>query len=129
MYRLDTPTPWTSTTAGAPGGGRGAAARGDVRQPLDHRPPAAGAVGAGDGRDPVEYGLGKVESTAAAVLVVSDFHMADGSAGGDDFLDSHLHRDEEVGVETGFFPPGESRAGLFAAVVTFALDRVRRAGG
>lgn len=83
----------------------------------------------GDGRDPVAHGLGKVESTAEAVLVISDFHMADGSAGGDDFLDSHLHRDDEVGVETGFFPPGESRAGLFAAVVTFALDRVRRAGG
>ncbi len=82
-----------------------------------------------DGRDPVEHGVGKVESAAEAVLVVSDFHMADGSAGGDDFLDSHLHRDEDVGVETGFFPPGESRAGLFAAVVTFALGRVRHAGG
>jgi Calcineurin-like phosphoesterase len=85
--------------------------------------------GPDDDRDPVEHGLGKQEGEASAALFVSDFHMADGSAGGDDFLDSHLRRDDEVGVETGFFPPGESRAGLFAAVVTLALDRVRRAGG
>jgi len=77
-----------------------------------------------DDRDPVEHHLGKLESPATAVLVVSDFHMADGSAGGDDFLDSHLHRDADTGLQTGYFPAGESRAGLFAAVVTFALDRV-----
>jgi hypothetical protein len=82
-----------------------------------------------DDRDPVELGLGKIESTSEAVLVLSDFHMADGSTGGDDFLDSHLHRDEELDIETGFFPPGRSQAELFAAVVTFALDRVRQAGG
>ena len=86
--------------------------------------------GPDDDRDPVEHGLGKQESEAAAVLFVSDFHMADGSAGGDDFLDSHLHRDEDLGLMTGFFPPGGSRAGLFASVVTFALERVaRRAAG
>jgi hypothetical protein len=82
-----------------------------------------------DNRDPVELGLGKVESTTEAVLVLSDFHMADGSTGGDDFLDSHLHRDEELDIETGFFPPGQSRAELFAEVATFALDRVRQASG
>ncbi len=82
-----------------------------------------------DGRDPVEHGLGRLESTAPAVLVLSDFHMADGGAGGDDFLDSHLRHDEELGLETGFFPAGESRARLVASVVTWALARVRRAGG
>lgn len=84
----------------------------------DHHP--------GDGRDPVEHGLDKQASEATAALIVSDFHLADGSAGGDDFLDSHLHRDEELGLQTGFFPPGESRAGLFAVVATYALERVRR---
>jgi UDP-2,3-diacylglucosamine pyrophosphatase LpxH len=77
-----------------------------------------------DERDPVEHDRGKLESTAVAALLVSDFHMADGSAGGDDFLDSHLHCDEELEIETGFFPPGQSRGRLFASVVTFALQRV-----
>ncbi len=76
-----------------------------------------------DDRDRVEHDLGKAESSCPAALIVSDFHMADGSAGGDDFLDSHLHRDEELDLETGFFPPGQSRGRLFGAVATFALQR------
>src|SRR4051812_46516524 len=43
-----------------------------------------------DERDPVAHGLGRCEGRARAALIVSDFHMADGTAGGDDFLDSHL---------------------------------------
>jgi UDP-2,3-diacylglucosamine pyrophosphatase LpxH len=80
-----------------------------------------------DGADPVEKDIGKQEGNAAAALFLSDFHMADGTAGGDDFLESHLAADDTVGgLYTGFFPPGESRAGLFAAVLAFARERVGR---
>jgi hypothetical protein len=48
---------------------------------------------------------------------------------GDDFLESHLHLDEELGLYTGFSPSGGSRARLFASVLTFALDRVARVFG
>ncbi len=80
--------------------------------------------------DPVAHGRGLVEGQAPAALFLSDFHMADGSAGGDDFLESHLHQEEEFnGLYTGFFPPGDSRARLVLSVFTFALRRVAcRAG-
>lgn len=81
-----------------------------------------------DERDPVENDLGKQEGSGTAALILSDFHVADGSTGGDDFLDSHLHRDEQLGFQVGFFPPGQSRARLVAAVMTFALQRVRQVG-
>jgi UDP-2,3-diacylglucosamine pyrophosphatase LpxH len=75
--------------------------------------------------DPVGTGRGRVEGRGAAALFVSDLHMADGSAGGDDFLESHLRAEEEFGgLYAGFFPPGESRAGLFVSALTFALRRV-----
>jgi UDP-2,3-diacylglucosamine pyrophosphatase LpxH len=75
--------------------------------------------------DPVAHGRGLVEGQAAAALFLSDFHMADGTAGGDDFLESHLHVEEEYGdLYTGFFPPGDSRARLFLSVLTFAFRRV-----
>lgn len=80
--------------------------------------------------DPVAVGRGQVEGQGSAALFVSDFHMADGTAGGDDFLESHLHPEEEYGgLYTGYFPPGESRAGLFASVLTFALGRIGQAAG
>src|SRR5690349_20969017 len=64
-----------------------------------------------DENDPVAVGKGKLEGQAKAALFISDFHMADGTAGGDDFLESHLHPEKDVGgLYTGFFPPGESRA-------------------
>ena len=41
---------------------------------------------------------------------------------GDDFLERHLHQEEEFdGLYCGYFPPGESRARLFIAVLSFAL--------
>lgn len=83
----------------------------------------------GDERDPVKYDLGHMQGTGAAALFLSDFHMADGSAGGDDFLDSHLALDKDLGIHTGFTPAGPSRAGLFASVVTFALRRIERTLG
>src|SRR4051812_7412208 len=51
--------------------------------------------------DPVQHERGKLIGQGSAVLVVSDFHLADGTAGGDDFLESHLHLDEDLGVYTG----------------------------
>src|SRR5204862_724120 len=74
-----------------------------------------------DERDPVAEGKGRLEGRGTAALFVSDFHLADGTAGGDDFLESHL-RPEEVlgGLYTGFFPAGDSRARLFLSVLTFA---------
>jgi hypothetical protein len=82
-----------------------------------------------DASDPVETQRGRVEGQGSAALFLSDFHMADGSAGGDDFLESHLHADEEFGgLHVGFFPPGESRAKLFASVVTYALQRIAARG-
>ena len=75
--------------------------------------------------DPVAEGRGRVEGHAPAALFLSDFHVSDGSAGGDDFLESHLRPEEEFGgLQAGFFPPGESRAGLVLSVVTFARRRV-----
>ncbi len=74
--------------------------------------------------DPVTNDFGRQEGRARAVLLISDFHAGDGSVAGDDFLDSHLHRDEELGVYTGFSPAGASRARLFASALTFVLDRV-----
>ncbi len=74
--------------------------------------------------DSVARGIGRQEGQARALLIVSDFHAGDGSVSGDDFLDDHLHRDEELGLFTGFSPAGCSRAGLFARVLTFVLDRV-----
>jgi hypothetical protein len=74
--------------------------------------------------DPVSHEAGRQEGRAPAVLLLSDFHLGDGSVAGDDFLDSHLRRDEELDVYVGFSPAGESRGRLFAAVLTFALDRV-----
>jgi UDP-2,3-diacylglucosamine pyrophosphatase LpxH len=83
-----------------------------------------------DDEDPVASGRGRVEGRGTAVLFLSDFHLADSTAGGDDFLESHLHPDEECGgLYTGFFPPGESRARLVLSVLTFAFDRVARRAG
>ena len=78
-----------------------------------------------DKHDPVAYDRGKLTGNARAVLLLSDFHLGDGSAGGDDFLDSHILPDESLGVHTGFAPAGESRSLLFASVLSFAIDRVR----
>jgi|GEM_PF-4721365 len=79
-----------------------------------------------DDRDPVEHDLGRCEGNGTAALFVSDFHMADGSAGGDDFLHSHLLADDRTGLHGGSSPAGESRAKLFSQVLTFALARVAR---
>lgn len=80
--------------------------------------------------DPVAADRGRVEGQGTAALFLSDFHMADGTAGGDDFLESHLHPAEEFGgLYTGFFPPGESRARLALSVLTFAFRRVSRRAG
>ena len=54
---------------------------------------------------------------------------ATAGAGGDDFLDSHVLPDEQLGVHTGFAPGGESCAGVFSSVLSFALDRIARACG
>jgi hypothetical protein len=78
-----------------------------------------------DERDPVAEGKGRLEGGGTAALFVSDFHLADGTAGGDDFLESHLRPEEALGgLYTGFFPAGDSRARLFTSVLTFALRRV-----
>jgi hypothetical protein len=83
-----------------------------------------------DGHDPAEPGASRREGQGTAALFVSDFHAADGSAGGDDFLDSHLAPDEALGgLYAGFAPPGESRAGLFASVLAFALERTSGCAG
>ncbi len=82
-----------------------------------------------DKHDPVAYERGKLASESRAALVVSDFHAGDGSAAGDDFLDSHILPDEKLGVYVGLSPAGASRGPLFAAVLTFALDRVAQASG
>jgi hypothetical protein len=87
------------------------------------------AARAADARDPVEHDVGRLDSSAPAAVFFSDFHMADGCAGGDDFLDSHLRRDEELGLQVGSHPPGQSRARLFASALTFALGRLRRRAG
>jgi hypothetical protein len=82
-----------------------------------------------DDRDPVAQGRGRQNGTGTAALLLSDFHMADGSAGGDDFLESHLQSDPDIGLHTGFEPAGRTRAPLLASVVTFALARVRQQAG
>lgn len=82
-----------------------------------------------DDRDPVTNDAGRVESRKQAALFLSDFHLGDGSAGGDDFLESHMERDEELGLYTGFFPAGESRAKLVASVLAFALRRLEAVRG
>jgi UDP-2,3-diacylglucosamine pyrophosphatase LpxH len=82
-----------------------------------------------DKHDPVAYDRGKLTGNARAVLLLSDFHLGDGSAGGDDFLDSHILPDEKLGVHAGFAPAGESRAIVFASVLSFALDRVQEVMG
>lgn len=80
--------------------------------------------------DPVATGRGLATGHASAALFLSDFHIADGTAGGDDFLEQHLHpEDKYKGLYAGFFPPGESRAKLFLSVLTFAFRRVADRAG
>ena len=79
--------------------------------------------------DPVERERGKVTGSGSAALFVSDFHLGDGSAAGDDFLDSHIMPDKRLGIHTGHSPAGESRAKLFASVLSFSLERIRQATG
>ncbi|MBV9121956.1 MAG: hypothetical protein JO112_01190, partial [Planctomycetes bacterium] len=80
--------------------------------------------------DPVTTGRGLMPGQGTAALFLSDFHMADGTAAGDDFLESHLHADPECGgLYTGFFPPGDSRARLVLSVLTFGLRRVAQRAG
>jgi UDP-2,3-diacylglucosamine pyrophosphatase LpxH len=75
-----------------------------------------------DDTDPVAAGRGRLEGRARAVLFLSDLHLSDGSAGGDDFLESHLRPEEAFGgLQAGFFPPGRSRADVLVSVLTFAL--------
>src|SRR5947209_16904181 len=58
-----------------------------------------------DDRDPVQHDKGRLEGRNRAALFLSDFHLADGTAGGDDFLDSHLRPEEDLGgLLTGFYP-------------------------
>jgi UDP-2,3-diacylglucosamine pyrophosphatase LpxH len=73
--------------------------------------------------DPVAHDYRRQDGRGRAVLLLSDLHAGDGSVAGDDFLDSHLHLDEELGLYTGFSPAGASRARLFASVLTFARQR------
>src|SRR4051794_13818326 len=47
-----------------------------------------------DERDPLEHDKGHLKGSGTAALFVSDFHLADGTAGGDDFLESHLRPEE-----------------------------------
>ena len=67
-------------------------------QPADDRRPGRGRPGRGR-----KHGRRPCCSSAT-------FTWPTARAGGDDFLDSHLRRDDELGgLYTGFFPPGESR--------------------
>jgi hypothetical protein len=80
--------------------------------------------------DPIVAGRGMVEGQGSAALFISDLHIADGSAGGDDFLESHLRPDDESGdLLIGSFPSGESRAALFLSVLTFAFQRLAQCAG
>jgi UDP-2,3-diacylglucosamine pyrophosphatase LpxH len=81
--------------------------------------------------DPVAAGRRRVESHAAAAVFLSDFHLSDGTAGGDDFLESHLRPEPRFGgLYAGFSPAGESRAGLVLSALAFAFRRVAaRTGG
>ena len=75
--------------------------------------------------DPVIVGRGRLEGQGHAAVFLSDFHLSDGTAGGDDFLESHLRPEDEFrGLLTGFFPPGESRAGLVLSALTLAFRRI-----
>ena len=77
------------------------------------------------GDDPVRTDRGRRENKAHAAVFLSDFHLSDGTAGGDDFLESHLRPEEDFrGLLTGFFPPGESRARLVSSALTLAFRRV-----
>jgi hypothetical protein len=80
--------------------------------------------------DRVATGYGLLEGRGRAAVFFSDFHIADATAGGDDFLESHLRPDEKFGgLYSGFFPAGASRAPLFLSALTFAMQRVAiRAG-
>ncbi len=40
--------------------------------------------------DPIASRRGRVEGQGTAALFLSDFHLADGTAAGDDFLETHL---------------------------------------
>jgi hypothetical protein len=82
-------------------------------------------AGAPPGDDPVIADRGRRESDARAVVFLSDFHLSDGTAGGDDFLESHLRPEADFrGLFTGFFPPGESRARLVLSALALAFRRV-----
>ena len=60
--------------------------------------------------DPVATGRGRIDGAGHAAVFLSDFHISDGTAGGDDFLESHLRPEGEYGGRsTGYFLPGESR--------------------
>jgi len=75
--------------------------------------------------DPVVSNSGRLEGAAHATVFLSDFHLSDGTAGGDDFLESHLRPEEEFrGLFTGFFPPGESRTRLVLGALSLAFRRV-----
>jgi UDP-2,3-diacylglucosamine pyrophosphatase LpxH len=82
-----------------------------------------------DDQDPLTHEAGRALGRGRAALFVSDFHMGDGTTAGDDSLDAHLHFDERFDCYTGFFPPGGTKARLFAAVATFALRRLAEAAG
>lgn len=120
---VDLPEPAPDLTA-PPGGARGDyfdPERWDAEIANYHEP---------DERDPVAHDRGRLDGRGTAALFLSDFHLADGSAGGDDFLESHLLPDRTLGgLYTGFFPPGGSRAGLVLRVLTFARQRVREQAG
>ena len=75
--------------------------------------------------DPVVAGRGRLEGQGHAAVFLSDFHLSDGTAGGDDFLESHLRPEDEFrGLLTGFFPPGQSRARLVLSTLTLAFRRI-----
>jgi hypothetical protein len=76
-------------------------------------------------QDPVPANRGRLDGTSTAVVLLSDLHLSDGTAGGDDFLESHLRPEDEFdGLYTGFFPPGDSRAMLVLSALTFAFRRI-----
>ena len=83
----------------------------------------------GDGRDPVETASGKSKAPPRPCSSSATFTWPTAAPAADDFLDSHLRRDARTRHRPASSRPGASRAGLFAAAVTFALDRVRPAGG
>jgi UDP-2,3-diacylglucosamine pyrophosphatase LpxH len=83
-----------------------------------------------DGDDPVTVGRGRIEGRATAAVFLSDLHLSDGTAGGDDFLEAHLHAEPEFGgLFAGAFPAGESRALLVVSALTFAFQRLAACTG